>query len=304
MPELGTILADYESPSASDSVRADTEALLQSETVIDSPVMANKGELPGQAQRLATLEERVGGLSKLVHRYGFLWLAALSGFLLYQYFGTLARQGEMLSKLGADYDNVDRRLGSIEQQQQNFLNKLLEKLATPSAPDDAVSLESKLRVTRAVLEAAKESRLVSDPESLVRLGSQLQTISDTNSKAAPVAWKTFVAALEYKSFLNLALAPMEKSAFVLHKSTCIETGVTSINVHVEDSMLAGCAQVLDGVDWTNVTFRDVDVTYLGGPVELHNARFENCTFHLAMKPAGRRLADTLLATNSQSISLP
>lgn len=299
---MNTLSTETSAPSErADRIEARFHTLRLCELVIDSGDMRNKSEPPGQGQRLATIEERLNGF-KTFAWIGFVWLAALTSFLAYQYFGTVKQQGELLSALNAKSQEVDNRLSSIEQQQENFLNKLLEKLATPANSHNTADVESTLRTTRAVLDAAKTSGMTADPKSLANLGSKLQSISDHNPQLAPVAWSTFLAALEYKSFLNVALAPAEMSA--LNASTCIKTDTSAIHVHVSDSLLANCAQVLDGVAWKGVTFLNVEITYLGGPVELERTRFENCTFHLAMKPASERLGETLLASNSSTISLP
>jgi hypothetical protein len=50
------------------------------------------------------------------------------------------------------------------------------------------------------------------------------------------------------------------------------------NVRVEDLILQGAAQTLDGVHWRNVTFVNTRLRYEGGELDLQNVHFVRCRF--------------------------
>ena len=52
------------------------------------------------------------------------------------------------------------------------------------------------------------------------------------------------------------------------------------NIIVSRSYLSNGEQVLDGIHWYDVVFENVHIVYSGGPVELQNVRFINCTFDI------------------------
>ena len=57
---------------------------------------------------------------------------------------------------------------------------------------------------------------------------------------------------------------------------------------MQNSLIRGGEQLLDGIHWHNVVFAKTRIRYEGGEVELDNVRFIDCTFDL---PAVQRAAD-------------
>ena len=53
---------------------------------------------------------------------------------------------------------------------------------------------------------------------------------------------------------------------------------------------------LDGLRIKNVIFKNTEITYEGGPVDMQNVYFVNCTFNVAKKPNGKNFATSVLAS--------
>ena len=74
------------------------------------------------------------------------------------------------------------------------------------------------------------------------------------------------------------------------------------NVRVQHLTIEGASQTLDGIHWGNVTFVGTRVRYESGEVDLHNVRFERCTFGFTADENGARLA-TAIALGQSSITI-
>ena len=75
------------------------------------------------------------------------------------------------------------------------------------------------------------------------------------------------------------------------------------NVRVENLTLAGAAQTLDGIHWSNVTFIGTRLRYQGGELDLQRTHFIHCTFGFVNGDRGARLA-TAIALGQSSVSIP
>jgi hypothetical protein len=60
---------------------------------------------------------------------------------------------------------------------------------------------------------------------------------------------------------------------------------------IENVIVKGGQQGLDGFDWKGVTFVGTRISYLGSPVSLEDVRFVNCTFDLPRTQRGAKLAE-------------
>jgi hypothetical protein len=65
------------------------------------------------------------------------------------------------------------------------------------------------------------------------------------------------------------------------------------NVRVDNLTIAGAAQTLDAIHWSNVTFVGTRLRYEKGPLDLHNVHFAGCTFGFPADARGARLADAI-----------
>ena len=78
------------------------------------------------------------------------------------------------------------------------------------------------------------------------------------------------------------------------------------DVHVENLVVQGAAQTLDGVRWRNVIFVDTRLRYEGGELSLDNVQFVRCRFGFTTEEGsdrGARLA-TAIAEGKTSITIP
>jgi hypothetical protein len=58
----------------------------------------------------------------------------------------------------------------------------------------------------------------------------------------------------------------------------------------DGTVFQGGRQTLDGIEWRNVTFVQMHISYKGGVVKIEGVRFVNCTFDLPPDPRGAKLA--------------
>ena len=61
--------------------------------------------------------------------------------------------------------------------------------------------------------------------------------------------------------------------------------------------------ILDKMYLKNVVLVNVYVVYKGGPIELENVNFLNCTFQIISDVKGRQLAEQILANPIAKVSL-
>lgn len=80
----------------------------------------------------------------------------------------------------------------------------------------------------------------------------------------------------------------------------------SDNIRVENLIVQGAAQTLDGIRWRNVVFVDTRLRYEGGELDLENVQFVRCRFGFTTADRsgrGARLA-TAIAQGQSSLRLP
>jgi len=233
--------------------RAGSEALLFATPVLDSANMpgTKQAEASDFGQRLASLEASVKHFKWVTHWLLITWLGVVSAFVAYQYFGKVSQTEQQVGILTARVedswkrmDALESRQRNLEEQQQKFLADFLQRLLRMSGAVKPSELQLRLRTAQSVFLAARSSGIVSNPHVLAALGSQLDEISARNPEVAALAWQTFMAALDYKSFLNLAVNPVSLPPNST-KGTCIriEPG-TYIQARIENSLIANCAQAL------------------------------------------------------------
>lgn len=91
------------------------------------------------------------------------------------------------------------------------------------------------------------------------------------------------------NFLDASLLP-DTSEILLPP----ETRQFANNVRVENLMIAGASQTLDGIHWRNVTFIGTRLRYEDGPLDLQNMRFVHCTFGFPSDARGSALANAMV----------
>ncbi len=66
------------------------------------------------------------------------------------------------------------------------------------------------------------------------------------------------------------------------------------DVRVENVTIAGAAQTMDGIRWSNVTFINTRLRYDGGELSLENVRFVRCRFGLPNSTRGAQIATAVI----------
>jgi hypothetical protein len=116
---------------------------------------------------------------------------------------------------------------------------------------------------------------------------------------------------------NSVLDPATLGGLVLDASVMADTAEVLLppssrafadNVRVENLIVQGAAQTLDGVRWRNVTFIDTRLRYEGGELDLENVHFVRCRFGFSTEDdditaRSTRLANAI-ALGKSSVSLP
>jgi hypothetical protein len=183
-----------------------------------------------------------------------------------------------------------------------------------------------------ILNAAKKEGTRLDPETITVAGKEF--ISAGVSSSDSHVWNTALAFLDYRSFLNSALAPATDKFAPRDKEPLnwkLEFDTTHLKVGDTGKLTTGkkvpaeraavlelidshhnvgekfgfefilIADVsagfkLDGMKLKNIIFKDSKIIYEGGPVQMENVYFVNCTFEVSKKPNGKNFASTVLAS--------
>jgi hypothetical protein len=223
---------------------------------------------------------------------------------------------DKLEKLGKD-------VGAVEAQ----LTLLIKVVMQPKTAVNA-------KQTSEILNTAKKSGTRFDPKLITIAGQEF--ISAGVSSSDPDIWKTALAFLNYRSTENTVGAattdkftPADKKkryewqgifpvnsknanfifahgkAVSAEKAAVFEPKEKHLNigktVGSEFILLGGSTGFpggwkLDGYRMKNVIFKDTEITYEGGPVDMQNVYFVNCTFNVAKRPNGKNFASTVLAS--------
>ena len=85
----------------------------------------------------------------------------------------------------------------------------------------------------------------------------------------------------------------------IYSATLPDTDILTIVINpanlrapsINGLILIGPRQILDGIEWKNVTFVNVHIVYAGGPLMLENVRFVNCTFEIPHNQHGIEVVD-------------
>lgn len=242
---------------------------------------------------------------------------------------------------------IDNKLEVISEKSETKLQPISEKLS--ALGERVAKLEGKLdglriqklamepkkavnakRVTE-ILDAAKKSGTRLDSELITDAGKQF--VSAGGSTNSPDVWNAALTFLNYRSFLNDALAPATDRFTSVGKTPLpwkfkfndrahsrdyeyhIRTGeevpseraavLEPIGEPLNISEEIGFAFlliadhpmgfILDGSRLRNIIFKNSKIVYDGGPVEMENVYFVNCTFEVSRRPSGKTFAETVLA---------
>jgi hypothetical protein len=183
-----------------------------------------------------------------------------------------------------------------------------------------------------ILKTAKKDGIRIDPELITVAGKEF--ISAGVSSSDPGVWNAALAFLDYRSAINSALAPttdkftpadkkdrwsailpanLEKANFFFLHGKAVSAEQAAVfepigkrlnvdgRIGSEFILLSGSTGLpegwkLDGYRLRNVIFKDSEITYEGGPIDMQNVIFANCTFKVSKLPNGKNFASTVLAS--------
>ena len=270
-----------------------------------------------------------------------LTIAGGTFFLFSDYFGLLVdkridtKLGSITEKSDTKIQSINDKLDALGQRVAKIEGKLdvlkIQKLAMQ--PNKATNAKQTLEI----LNTAKKTDTRYDAEQIADAGKQF--ISAGVSSSDPEVWKTALAFVDYRSFLNSALAPSTDKFTPIVKESLpwkfkykyrpskpdhvyrITTGKkvpaesaavlepigSRLNagekVGFEFLLLGDFSDglVLDGFRLKNIIIKDSKIIYEGGPVEMENVYFVNCTFEVSRRPNGQSFASTVLASAPATI---
>lgn len=241
-----------------------------------------------------------------------------------------------ISKIKDNIADVQKRNDDTNHRIDALLSDAMNKLVAAAKGTSGKKTKAALESGQQILELAKNANAKLRPEALQAFGAQAANLA-SDPALAPVAWRSFTEAVGYRTLLNVDYVPIPADLVSLppeyHYRISINIrpdptalpGALSLNVFhpggfvtEEDSarletlsmhqspskvrlfVINGGVDsiVLDGMYMKNVIIRNARVIYEGGPVQLENVSFVNCTFLLAQKQPVKQLGDAILQTAS------
>lgn len=212
---------------------------------------------------------------------------------------------DRLTDIEARLDKITGTLSTIS------LTLLTNKPISPQSVSEAKKL----------LNAAISSKIEIDASAISSAGTKLVAAS----QAVPSAWDTALEFASYKSSLNASAAgvpqivkhsittrylyaspngeaspqlsvygdvPKDQAALLNKLGEDLNNNLTRGNQVI---FVTGGGLILDGMQFKNVVFRGVHITYHGAPVKMENVYFVDCTFSVERISNGVQFADAVLS---------
>jgi hypothetical protein len=233
-------------------------------------------------------------------------LLAVTFGALYQSFSHVEKETEFRTSTGDTLKDVDEHLKKIDAE---LSANSLEKIAANPIDKESANAAKKLIVD------AKAASTQLPTNVIEQVGQKFIAAAEKE----PAAWDTAVAFLDYKSFINSSLPipdtgirkavthyqvnspsgtqpPSFRVAGAAPPESAAELQAIGINKNanlpVGDAYIIanGGAVALDGLEFRNVILQNVHVYYYGGPVQMTNVYFLNCTFEMRQGQNTQKLA--------------
>jgi hypothetical protein len=158
-------------------------------------------------------------------------------------------------------------------------------------PDDARLLE---HVTLARISLAEFRSSLSPTQILVPASDPPFSVIQMSAPRELAANQVFGPKAFGGNYLDASLMP-DTAEVLLPPST----RAFADNIRVENVMIKGAAQTLDGVRWRNVTFVGTRLRYEGGELDLQKVECIRCRFGFTTDERGARLADAIAGASGQ-----
>lgn len=231
--------------------------------------------------------------------------------------GTVAIADKEISKnvtpLLSDLDRKVTETQTTLKTLQPFIEDLVRREMDGAAASPSAELRKRLPRIRDVVSVARVEGIAVDQRVVVRLATTLFEVASTSkSDGSKLAWNVANQVLGYYS----SLIKIEKSGYVMRaqdkNDECMSAGGAT-GISMRDATFEHCTQHLDslfgptakerGLFFQGNVFRDVRVIYSGGPLDLNEVYFVNCTFEMEPGPRSKTLGETLLASAPVTLQL-
>ncbi len=266
-----------------------------------------------------------------------IWLAVLPHLEHYQELQIKTEVSDALKEPLGKIDKMETDIASINGTLKAWSPLMVPQILKRSATLSDKELLDSLTQLKNVAELATTEKVPSSTKDVTSIGKRLIQFTSDNSGIAALAWDTTTSFLQYRSALNgltppdaLASAkPLEPNYHTLYswglapgyeRPKVASSGLTvpanqaaAAGLIGEDFnkgrpngpaflVVTGGGVTLDKMHLRNVIFVNVHVVYSGGPVQLQNVSFLNCTFQVAPVTNGRQFAEAVLAGPSTVFS--
>ena len=232
------------------------------------------------------------------------------------------------NKIGStqkDVQGISGRLGKVEDavkvltnqqsdQTQKLIHDLLAAAKTATRPEFAIRAAQVAATLTATL---KEDKRPATPDFFKMTVKDINELSQRREPAVrTVAFAAQQQLAEYRSALipippgygEITFKPMEHAFRIFPGSGIVGGNFDATTVSgslieagkgqspyplpfVQDALVKGGRQTLDGVYWKHVIFVGTDIDYKGGEMRLENVVFINCTFNLPKNERAAKIAE-------------
>ncbi len=196
-----------------------------------------------------------------------------------------------------------------------FNSLILKEAEKASLDRNNVLAADLLNSTATAWEAAAAQRVVEPVGFFSSAIDTLNRIETDNTKLGQDVHIVRLALADYRSSLQSAPAPPTgpptRSPTLISNMTFRLSAHGSLVINLEPNQIVEIRNVrvinghqdLAGFKWTDVTFIGTHITYRGGPADLANVHFVNCTFDLPYIPQAKKILDyAALAQSNLTVS--
>jgi len=224
---------------------------------------------------------------------------------------------KQIGEIAGDVKEIKGKLEVLDPLIRELTIKRLSEVGNLNSKD----LVARLPELRHLATIAKTESVTVKPETVEKVGKTLIAVG------TPDTWSAAIDFLNYKSFLNVSLSVAVKSVvgtgdLITQYDITAPSGLTPAKLRVagavpreqaakilrigqtdpntstplgNDWIIAeNGAFTLDNMQLKKVIFRNVLIEYSGGPLQMQDVYFLNCTFVVHQQPNGERLVAAVL----------
>ncbi len=208
---------------------------------LDMSVQRLESNVEKLAQRIANIEGRLEVADRSPKWWVVLILTLIAGAVV-TFWGWAAKE---IYGFNGKISAIEEKIESIN---TLLTPERLKKLAFGEPT------KANLAQTRQLIEKAESQKIIMDPGVVTVVGNKLLQTASEKADVSQHAWDALSQLLSYRTLLNAAEDQTYKPPTgPIKRAEAIRIAPGS-RVHVEDSMIDGFEQTLDGGIWVNVTF--------------------------------------------------